>query len=203
MCTAICIILLLLEGLGLLTWVLINSFSAGSAVVRSIMAYYIMHMQSDSLVCFCVQNFEHFWPGLGGTERDYAWVLISFSIFETGLIPPVTIMLGTLPYTVSLLTMMALYGASGIVYACATEVWMVIVARCLMGSGALFTSAVIYTYIGEIGTTMDEIRKKHGKAPRKHALYIMATFFSSGANALLLGMCYRGPQKCYFSICIL
>ena len=134
-----------------------------------------------------LQNSDHFWPGLGGTDRDYAWTLISFSLFEAATLPLATAMMDVVPYTVLILIMLFLYGVSGAVYATATDVWMVILARCLMGCASLLLSSIVYTYIGEMGTTMDRARNKKGKLPRKNLLYLLAILGATFANALLLG----------------
>ncbi|CAI8010907.1 hypothetical protein GBAR_LOCUS7119 [Geodia barretti] len=134
------------------------------------------------------ENSDHFWPGLGGTDRDYAWTLISFSLFEAGTLPLATAMMDVVPYTVLILIMLFLYGVSGAVYATATDVWMVILARCLMGCASLLLSSIVYTYIGEMGTTMDRARNKKGKLPRKNLLYLLAILGATFANALLLGI---------------
>ena len=137
-----------------------------------------------------LQDSDPFWPGLGGTETDYARVLIAYSIFETALIPVAVLMLGTLPYTTSLLLTMLLYAVGGAVYACAVEVWMVMLARGLTGSAALFCSSSLQTYVGEMGTIMDKIRERKGKQPMKHVLYIMIMFATNGAMASLFGELY-------------
>ena len=142
-------------------------------------------MVDTSLLLF--QNSDHFWPGLGGTDRDYAWTLISFSLFEAGSLPLIMAIMDLFPYTVLMLIMMLLNAAGGVVYATATDVWMVILARCLMGSGAMFFSSIVYTYIGEMGTIMDQVRQKKGKPSRKNLLYLLALIGTALANALLLG----------------
>ena len=76
------------------------------------------------------------------------------------------------------------------VYAWATSVWTVFVARGLMGAAALFGSSVIYTYTGEIGTYMDRSRQKMGKKPMKDVLYMANTFASNGCYFGLLGNYY-------------
>ena len=110
---------------------------------------------------------------MGGTDRDYAWTLISFALFEAGSLPLGTVMMDMAPYTVSTLVALIIYAVSGAVYATATDVWMVILARCLMGSAAFIILSIIYTYIGEVGTVMDRIREKKGKPPRKNLLYLL------------------------------
>ena len=72
-------------------------------------------------------------------------------------------------------------------YATATDIWMVILARSGMGSASLFLSSIVYTYIGETGTIMDRGRQIKGKPPRKHMLYTVALFATASANALVLG----------------
>ncbi|CAI8050266.1 hypothetical protein GBAR_LOCUS27623 [Geodia barretti] len=129
-----------------------------------------------------------FWPGLGGSPRDYAWVSVSFALFQTALFPLPTLLMDTLPYTPLILFTTFLYTISGVVYGWATRVWMVFIARGLMGSAALFGSSVIYTYIGEIGTYMDRSRRKMGKKPMKDVLYIANTLASNGWYFGLLGI---------------
>ena len=91
------------------------------------------------------------------------------------------------PFTVSILVTMSLYALSGVVYATATDVWMVILARSGMGSASLFLSSMLYTYIGETGTIMDRGRQIKGKPPRKHLLYTVVLFGTGSANAILIG----------------
>ena len=97
-------------------------------------------------------------------------------------------MMDMAPYTVSILVALFICAISGTVYATATDVWMVILARCLMGSASLIFSSIIYTYIGEVGTVMDGVREKKGKPPRKNLLYLLALLATTFANALLLGI---------------
>jgi MFS family permease len=134
------------------------------------------------------EKFDHFWPGLGGSNRDYALAVISFGFFEAVSLLLGTFIMDTIPYTVSLLMMLSLYALGGALYATATQVWMVILGRGLMGIGTFMKSSVMYTYIGEMGTVMDESRKKKGKPPRKNLLYTMALLATSFANTLWLGI---------------
>ena len=134
-----------------------------------------------------MQNSTHFWSGLGGTETDYAWVIISSSACETVLIPVAVFILDILPFTAPLLLLMLMYAVGGALYASATEVWMAMLARGMMGGAGLFVSAVLHSYIGEMGTMMDKIRKKKGKRPLKNVLYMAVIFSINGANVLVLG----------------
>ena len=91
------------------------------------------------------------------------------------------------PFTVSILVTMSIYVLSGVVYATATDVWMVILARGFMGCASLLISSIVYTYIGEAGTIMDRGRQKKGKPQRKHFLYFLTLLATGSANAFLLG----------------
>jgi predicted MFS family arabinose efflux permease len=133
------------------------------------------------------ENSKRFWSGLGGTETDYAWVIISSSVCETILIPVAAFILDILPFTAPLSLLMLMYAVGGALYASATEVWMAMLARGMMGGAGLFAASVLYSYIGEMGTIMDEIRKKKGKRPLKNVLYMAAMFALNGANVLVLG----------------
>ena len=144
-------------------------------------------LQYKAVPSFSSQNSDRYWPGLGGTDRDYALTLICFSLFEALSIPPAVVMMKTAPFTVSILVTMSIYALSGVVYATATDVWMVILARCFMGCGSLFMSSIVYTYIGEAGIIMDRGRLKKGKPRRKNLLYTLALLATCFANAILLG----------------
>ena len=135
------------------------------------------------------QNSTRFWPGLGGTETDYAWVIMASSVCETVLIPVAVFILDILhvPFTAPLVLLMLMYAIGGVLYASAIGVWMVILARGMMGGAGLFVSAVLHSYIGEMGAMMDEIRKKKGKKPLKNVLYMAVMFSINGANVLVLG----------------
>lgn len=100
-------------------------------------------------------------------------------IGEIIFVPVFGYMSKKLPYTASLLVASLLFAAGGSVYALASGGWMVILAKVILGCA--FTSAVIvHTYIGEMGTRMDEMRSKRGKTPTKFALYIILSFIMNG-----------------------
>ena len=82
---------------------------------------------------------------------------------------------------------MCMYVVAGVVYALAVDVWMVILARGLMGGAALFCVSAVATYMGEMGTVMDDIRKRKGKKPKKHVLYILMLIFMTVGTALVYG----------------
>ena len=136
-----------------------------------------------------VQDSGRFWPGLGGSDTLYAWVLTSYSIAETASMPVAGIMAEKIPYTISILFLCALYTAGGILYGLGAEVWMIIAGRALMGSGAAFADVIASSYIGEMGTRMDELREREGKRPMKPALYIAYSFTMNGVFIMTFGMC--------------
>ena len=74
-----------------------------------------------------------------------------------------------------MLLVICMFVVAGVMYALAVDVWMVILARGLMGGAALFISSLLHTYIGEMGILLDEIRKKRGKSSVKFVLYISVT----------------------------
>lgn len=66
-------------------------------------------------------------------------------------------------------------------YALAKSVWTVFAGYGLMGAGGGMCSTTIFTYLGEMGDVMDEVRKRQGKKPRKHILYSVYSFVLTGA----------------------
>ena len=141
-------------------------------------------------VCVCVyqQQSERFWPGLNASETVYAWVLMAYSIPETASMPLAGFMAERVPYTITILFTCALYIAGGLLYGRATGVWMVIVGRGLIGSAAAFADVTVSSYIGEMGTRMDQIRERQGKKPWKYALYVAYSFTMNGTFILAFGM---------------
>ena len=59
--------------------------------------------------------------------------------------------------------------------------------RGLMGVGAAFADVTASSYIGEMGTRMDEIRERRGKKPRKYALYVAYSFVMNCTFILTFG----------------
>ena len=101
--------------------------------------------------------------------------------------PAAVVLLEKLAFTITILLVMCMYAVAGVVYALAVDVWMVILARGLTGGAALFCVAVVTTYIGEMGTVMDDIRKKRKKKPIKFVLYILMLVFMTIGTALVFG----------------
>ena len=82
---------------------------------------------------------------------------------------------------------MTLAALGGGVYALAHNVWVAFVGQGLMGASVAFGASTAHTYIGEMGTVMDNIRKKQGKKPRKYLLYIAFSFILNGGFVLPYG----------------
>ena len=134
-----------------------------------------------------LQNGTRYWPGLGGSDTDYALVLVSYPLFEVLSTPLAGALLHRLPYSVSIASFTLILVAGGILYGLARSVWMAFVGFGLFGMGAALCSVMIHTYMGEVGTVMDEIRKKQGKKPRKFVLYIIYSFPLNGGFILPFG----------------
>ena len=90
-------------------------------------------------------------------------------------------------YVFSLLTTLFLFVAGGLFYARATEVWMAIVARLIIGLGAGYGAVVVHSYLGEMSTRLDKIREKQEKKPIKHVFYILFLFLMNGAFIFSFG----------------
>lgn len=139
---------------------------------------------------FLSQNGTRFWGGLGGSDTDYALALVSYPIFETATMPLAGAMLHHLPFTLTIFVFLTIFIIGGIVYGLAGSVWMVFIGYGLFGAGASFGAATVHTYIGEMGTVMDRIRRTQGKKPRKFALYIAYSFLLTAGVAVPFGKCY-------------
>ena len=129
----------------------------------------------------------YLWPGLGGTERDYALVSASQAMFEFLLFPIATLLIETLPFTPLWLITFLLCTLGGLLYGSATDVWMAFAARGFQGMGLLLGVTVLNTYIGENGTYMDRIRERQQKRPMKHVIYIAVMLAVVVIQIALLG----------------
>ena len=133
---------------------------------------------------------------------------MAYAIPETASMPFAGILAEKLPYTVMILTTCALNAIGGVFYGLANSVWMLIVGRALMGIGAAFADLTVSSYIGEMGTRMDELRHSRGKKPRKFALYLAYSFTMNSTFIVTFGntCTISSTQYVYFhlsnSICI-
>lgn len=130
------------------------------------------------------QGGSRLWEGLGGTDSDYAWVQAAQPMFETGAVLVTIPLAHHLPFSSLLFSFVALASIGGGVYALAQNVWVAFVGRGLMGAGVQFGASTIHTYLGELGTIMDEIKEKRGEKPRKFILYIAFSFVLNGGFAV-------------------
>ena len=133
-----------------------------------------------------IQDDSRFWPGLGGSDTDYAWALVCYPLFEAVTMPFATMTVHRFPFTVLMIFALFLCIVGATMYALAVNVWMVFIAHGLIGAGAT-CAVVIHTYIGEMGTVMDDIRVKQGKKPRKYTLYIAFSFVLNVGNLASFG----------------
>ena len=86
-----------------------------------------------------------------------------------------------LPYSVALVVSLSLYLLGGVVHAVTDRLWMLFIAMVLKeGVGYGLAVAIMHTYIGELGTRMDKIRKEQHKKPRKFILYVSLSFLLTG-----------------------
>ena len=97
-------------------------------------------------------------------------------MFEAGVLPLTVATLYRFPFTFALLTFCFLVAVGGAMYALAQSVWIAFAGRALTGAGVSVGAAAIHTYLGEMGTVMDEIREKQGKRHKKYLLYIAFSF---------------------------
>lgn len=104
-------------------------------------------------------------------------------IGEVAFCPVSGYMAENLPYSISQLVASLLYVVGGTLYALASEGWMVILGRVVIGCGGTFT-VLVHTYIGEMGTKMDRVRRKKGKRSVKFVLYIFLSFILNGGYVL-------------------
>jgi MFS family permease len=126
------------------------------------------------------ENTSRLWPGLGGSDIDYAWALVCSPISELALVPFAALMAHRTPYTVVILFGLLVMALGGIIYAVAVNVWMVCIGRGLLGAAGSICIPTLHTYIGEMGIVMDDLRKKQRKRPRKFILYIAFSFMMNG-----------------------
>ena len=112
---------------------------------------------------------------------------MSYPLFEMATIPLAGALLHRLPYSISIATFMIFYITGGIVYSQARSLWTAFVGFGIIGMGSSLCPVTVNTYMGEMGTVMDKIRKKQGKKPRKYFLYIVFSFVLNGGYLPPLG----------------
>ena len=128
-----------------------------------------------------------FWPGLGGSDSDYSWVLTSHPLSEIVASVLYGAFIHNLPVSISIISYTILYVAGGIVYALAEHVWMALVGISLHGAATAFNVLTLLTYMGQTGEVMDDMRKKEGKRPLKFLLYCGVTLIFTGGFIIPFG----------------
>ena len=91
------------------------------------------------------------------------------------------------PYTFPILGALIFQVMGNILYAFSTEVWMVILARFVIGIGIGLTSGVCHTYWGEMTVKLDYVRREKNKKPVKDYLFIAYLFISNGGYIFAFG----------------
>ena len=86
------------------------------------------------------------------------------------------------PYVFSILAILILFVLGGVFYAHATQIWMVIIARFVIGLGKSYGGVMLHSYWGEMTTRLDNIRKGKNKKPLKNILYILYLFVMNGTS---------------------
>ena len=134
------------------------------------------------------QESTRFWPGLGESETVYAWAITAFSAGEIAGAPFAGFMVEKLPYIFTPVVASVIYIIGGIVYALATGGWMVIAGRFLSGFAVTMGVVLQTSYIGEMGTRVDEFRKKIRKGRQlRTTLYIMYAFVRNFGYVITFG----------------
>lgn len=113
--------------------------------------------------------------------------MLAFSIGEAAASPVAGITTERYSYIFSLFATLILFIGGGLFYARATEVWMVIVARLVLGLGTGYGAVVVHSYLGEMSSRLDDIRAKQSKKSIKHIFYIIFIFVINGAFVFSFG----------------
>ena len=106
----------------------------------------------------------------------YALVVAAGSIGQVVGAPVTGLMMKRLPYIVTLVISSVVFAAGGVVYALSTNGWMLFAGRFLHGIASTMGAVLENTYIGDMGTKVDNIRKKLNKRTLKDILYVVYSF---------------------------
>ena len=112
---------------------------------------------------------------------------MAYSIGESFFSLVAGLMIERCPYIFIQVVAIVMHVLGGVVYALSTEVWMVIVARLVIGTAAGIGGLIVHTYTGEMSTRMDDIRRRQGKRPMKHVVYILFSFLLNGTFIFSFG----------------
>ena len=103
--------------------------------------------------------------------------------------PVALLMAQRCPFIITLITGSLILAASGTVYALSMNLWMVILSRGLIGASSGLILPSLHTYLGEMGSAMDDKRGNQGKKPRKYLLYIAYSFVLNCGFLVGFGEC--------------
>ena len=101
--------------------------------------------------------------------------------------PVALLMAQRCPFIITFITGSLILAASGTVYALSMDIWMVILSRILLGVSSGLILPSLHTYLGEMGSAMDDQREKQGKKPRKCLVYIAFSFVLNGGVVVAFG----------------
>ena len=132
------------------------------------------------MIIICSQDANRFWPGLGGSDIDYAWAKMAQPLFEVLTMPFAAVAIKRVPITATVLLSLLLFAVGGLVYALAVNVWMVLTGKSFFGVAITLGLVSTHVYFGEMGAAMDEIRRRKNKKPLKFIIYVSYTFTFSG-----------------------
>ena len=113
--------------------------------------------------------------------------MLAFGIGEAAISPVAGLTTERYSYVFSLFAALILFISGGLFYARATEVWMVIVARLVLGLGSGYGAVVVHSYLGEMSSKLDKIRAKQSKKSIKHIFYIIFVFVINGSFVFSFG----------------
>ena len=147
-----------------------------------------MCLRPVKVVSVSLQDGGKFWSGLGGSNRDYAWVQMASPLFQAGSVPLAIPLVHRLPFTILMYIALFTEAVGGATYALAGSILTAFIGRGLMGAGVQFCVSVVHSYIGEMGTVMDDIRKMEGKKQLKFTLFIVLSFIMNGGLLLPYGI---------------
>ena len=96
------------------------------------------------------------WPGLGETDTFYSWVATSFSLGALFISPIAGQMPPLLGYRLSVAIATLFLVGGGLLYAFATDGWMIFMARFLMGLFDGCAYVFSYSYLSSIGNQLEK-----------------------------------------------
>lgn len=124
--------------------------------------YAFIELVSTLILCYI--SIVQQWPGLGETDVFYSWVATSFSLGAL----VISVIAGQMPkligYRVSVTIACLCLSGGGLLYSLATNGWMVLAARFLMGMFDGCAYVFTYSYISEVSChNVSQLREWRGE----------------------------------------